>query len=106
MTPEGTIKALIDTVLKDRDDTWFFKPVQSGYGKRTLDYIGCTCGHFWAIEAKRDGKEPTTFQRITISNMLLAGAMVFKISSKEGVDAFVKWLGKVEANRFLQTTKI
>jgi len=105
MTPEGTIKALIDTVLRDRAGTWFFKPVQSGYGKKTLDYIGCTCGYFWAIEAKRPDKEPTPFQRITALNMIGAGGKVFKISSKEGVDAFTVWIGKVERNGFGELPK-
>lgn len=116
MTPEGQIKAKIDAVLKDRPGTWYFKPVQTGYGTRALDYIGCTYGYFWAIEAKRDSKDPTQFQRITILNMLRADGKVFKISGTEGLRAFTVWLdsmqpcipkaGKVERIRFLQFQKI
>ena len=96
MTPEGKVKAMIDRLLDGREDTWFFKPVQSGYGKRALDYIGCTLGHFWAIEAKREGKEPTPFQRITANSIWNAGGKVFKISNEEGVNAFSYWLSNLK----------
>jgi|SRR5215475_269724 len=95
MTPEGRIKARIDVMLKARDDTWWFKPVQHGMGTRALDYVGCTSGYFWAVEAKAPGKEPDNYQRITIKQMLEAGAKVFKISSDDGLTAFNRWINGV-----------
>ena len=96
MTPEGKVKSKIDKLLLGRADTWFFKPVQSGRGKPALDYIGCTRGHFWAVEAKRPGEEPTAFQRLTIIAMLNAEGAVFKISGPDGLRAFESWLVMVK----------
>ena len=57
MTPEGKVKARIDRLLKSYgDDLYLFKPVQSGFGTRTLDYLGCILGGFFAIEAKRPAR--------------------------------------------------
>ena len=96
MTPEGKIKAKVDRILNNTDlVSWYFKPVQSGYGKRALDYICCIAGRFVAIETKAPGEEPTPFQRITAWDMHMAGAHVWFVSSDEGVDAFERWLNSL-----------
>jgi hypothetical protein len=95
MTPEGEIKREIDRVLSVTADSrpmWWFKPVQSGRGKRALDYIGCVNGKFFSIEAKREGETLTSFQRHTSCSILNAGGKVFSVSSQEGLNAFCNWL--------------
>lgn len=97
MTPEGKVKQWIDTLLESfstHRPLWWFKPVQSGYGKRALDYIGCCNGKFFGVEAKEPGKYPTPYQRITMREMYYSGAAVFSISTIEGVAAFGRWLKK------------
>lgn len=92
-TPEGRIKLAIDHILKNYSQQgWWFKPVQSGYGAKTVDYLGCLNGRFFAIEAKAPGEQPTKFQRLSMLNMLRAGATVFIISKPDGLAALKRWL--------------
>lgn len=78
MTPEGRVKAAVKKVLKKYPHYGLW-PVPSGYGESTLDYIGCICGLFFAIETKRPGGEPTPRQKQTIKAMQDAEAEVFVI---------------------------
>ncbi|MCI0558764.1 MAG: hypothetical protein MN733_09730, partial [Nitrososphaera sp.] len=42
LTPEGKVKAEIKAGLKALgSDCHFFMPVQTGYGRRAVDFIGC-----------------------------------------------------------------
>ena len=96
MTPEGTIKALIDTVLKDRDDTVLRRC-------RRLWQTHARLHRHLRLHTEAKRRQGTNdIQRITISNMLLAGAWFSRFRAKRR-DAFVKWLGKVIND--LQTTK-
>lgn len=67
-------------------------PVPTGYGKSGLDYTLCFYGHFISIEAKAPGEWLTPRQRVTVLEMLNAGATVFLISSDEGLNAFKRWV--------------
>lgn len=78
-TPEGEIKLKIKDVLDELGAYWFM-PVPTGYGKRTLDFLCCHRGYFFAIEAKRPGKEETKFQAITAGEMRAAGGTVFLVN--------------------------
>lgn len=80
MTPEGKVKAKIKQLL-EKYNVYYFMPVQTGFGKRSLDFLGCVGGNFFAIEAKRPGEEPTRKQSVTIREMEKAGADVFVIDS-------------------------
>ena len=43
---------------------WYFRPYMAGFGKSGVpDIIACIQGEFWAIEVKREGKQPTAIQR-------------------------------------------
>lgn len=75
MTPEGKVKKEIKAYL-DSIGAYYFMPVQSGYGMKTLDFLCCSHGWFIAIEAKAPGKEPTKFQELTIAELQKAGAIV------------------------------
>lgn len=92
MTPEGKIKTMVDLVLKTSADIWYFKPVQTGYGARALDYIGTHRGVFFAVETKAPGEKLTRFQKITAVNIVLAGGKVFIISHQDTVDVLRRWL--------------
>src|SRR5262245_28113125 len=97
MTPEGYVKREVDKVLAlCGKPTWWFKPVQSGYGKRALDYVGCLNGRFFAVETKAPGEKLTQFQRLTCLAMHQSGAAVFIVSTTEGVQAFARWVGNVK----------
>jgi hypothetical protein len=93
MTPEGSVKKAISRVLLEHDDVYFYMPVPSGYGKATLDYIGCSHGRFFGIEAKAPGKNVTTRQERTIDDMRKAGATVFVIDGPgTAMDELTIWL--------------
>lgn len=78
-TPEGKVKRAITNILKNSPECYYFMPVQTGYGSPTLDYLGCSKGRAFAIEAKAPGKEPTTRQRAIIAQMERTGMKVFVI---------------------------
>jgi hypothetical protein len=78
MTPEGKVKAKVKRVLsRYADFIYGFWPVPSGYGESSLDYVGCCCGRFFAIETKAPGKEPTNRQKMVANMMIRAGGDVF-----------------------------
>jgi hypothetical protein len=79
MTPEGKVKAKVKKILK-KYPHWGDWPVPSGYGKGTLDYIGCIAGRFFAVEVKAEGNKPTALQDRTITEMRWHGAEVFVIA--------------------------
>ena len=57
-TPEGYEKDEIKKYL-DSIGAWYFCPYMAGFGKSGVpDIVACIQGKFWAIEVKREGKEP------------------------------------------------
>lgn len=62
MTPEGKVKAKLRRVLDHYDAMYTYWPVPSGFGKTTLDVIGCYRGRFFSVETKAPGKKPTLRQ--------------------------------------------
>jgi hypothetical protein len=104
MTPEGKVKQKVKAVLKpfmDKGVLWGDWPVPSGYGKGTLDFIGCMNGHFLSIETKAPGKTTTPLQDICIERIERAGGAVFVIG-REGLkltwelEALETWLHEHE----------
>ena len=52
-TPEGRVKDAIRDVLAEYgEEMWTYWPVPSGYGRKTIDVLGCYRGSFFGIEAK------------------------------------------------------
>jgi hypothetical protein len=91
MTPEGRVKAAVNNILKPyikRGYVYKFMPVQSGFGKKTLDYLLCVGGRFVAIETKAPGKKPTPLQDVCIREIRAAGGEVWVISSDVELDLF------------------
>ena len=70
-------------------------PVQYGYGKRTVDFLGCTTGRFFAIEAKAPGKHPTELQNRSLAEIRAAGGETFVIDGEEGLECLARWLAGV-----------
>lgn len=58
-------------------------PVQTGYGTRTLDCIGCYKSLYFAVETKRPGEVPTLLQEVTSSQIRAAGGLVFVVDTVE-----------------------
>ena len=97
MTPEGKIKKKVKEVLK-RYNCWTDWPVPSGYGKSTLDCIGCIGGYFFSIETKRPGGKPTTLQEACIARIQSAGGRAFVVdTADEKAECFKELIGFLEA---------
>lgn len=94
-TPEGRVKRQVRKVLDEFDDCYVFMPVQTGFGKRTLDYLICFRGLFVAIETKAPGREPTHLQRLIGDEIVAAGGTTFVISDQHGLDELRSWLQEV-----------
>lgn len=90
MTPEGKIKAKVKAYL-DSIGAYYFMPVQVGYGKRTLDFLVCWRGEFWAIETKAPGKKLSAFQERIRKEINAARGPVFTIASADDLEGFKVW---------------
>lgn len=97
-TPEGKIKDSVKGILK-RYQPWTFMPVSAGYGRKTLDFLGCFHGQFFAIETKAPGKKPTPLQDAEINSIRLAGGKVFVIDGDAGLFELKRWLDDVHLAR-------
>lgn len=99
-TPEGKVKAKVKKVLANYSkygniySNW---PVPGGYGKSTLDCLGCIRGFAFAIETKAPGEKPTPRQALIAAQMQGAGMMVFVIDGD--TRALEDWLESVCASR-------
>ena len=92
MTPEGKVKKEVKKHLAFAK-AYHLWPVQTGYGRSTLDCVACVpthktcpqCGHgevfgqFVAIETKAPGKKLTARQRMTVVEMKKASAVVYVV---------------------------
>lgn len=92
MTPEGKIKAAIKSILDALPKLYYDMPVPGGWGRSSLDFVGCWHGRFFAIEAKAPGKSMTPRQELAAEKMLGAGAIVFEIDGPDGLAELKSWL--------------
>jgi hypothetical protein len=72
MTPEGKVKKEIKEWL-DVQNVYYFMPVQTGYGRRTVDILLCWRGRFVGVEVKRPGEKPRRFQTAIANEIFAAG---------------------------------
>ena len=92
-TPEGKVKGQIDRALKTLPRCYKFKPVQSGLGAKTLDYLLCVNGRFVAIEAKAPGKDYTELQREHKRQIEATGGIVFLVDGPVSLEYVMRqWL--------------
>lgn len=78
-TPEGKVKARVDTILK-RHNVWYFKPVSNGMGVHGIaDYVCCVPGgKFLAIECKgEDSGQLTTLQEMQFIRIEAVSGLTF-----------------------------
>jgi hypothetical protein len=77
MTGEGLVKAQVKELL-DHLKAYYFMPVQTGMGAKTLDFLCCVRGQFIGIETKKPrSKGPTKLQSLCIEEINLAGGQAF-----------------------------
>ncbi|PWT75888.1 MAG: hypothetical protein C5B60_04770 [Chloroflexi bacterium] len=77
-TPEGKVKDEISKGLNSLgEDCHFEMPVNYGYGRRSIDYIGCFKGRYFGIEAKSPSKrsKPTRIQELILAKIRRAGGI-------------------------------
>ena len=90
-TPESKVKAKVTKVLKQAK-AYYYMPVPGGFGKQSLDYLGCHNGRFFSIETKAGNKLMTDRQMATAAEMEKAGAKVFLINEVTGTEELEEWL--------------
>lgn len=98
MTPEGKVKRGVRDLLARYPGLYQYWPVSTGYGRTSLDCVGCYRGQFFAIETKVAGKKPTLRQDQTIAEMQLSGAAVFVVTGEGEIprSALKSWLDNLE----------
>lgn len=79
-TPEAKVKRKVKELL-NAEGVYYFMPVQVGYGARTLDFLCCHKGQFFAIETKAPGKKMTEQQCAIAERIERSLGRVFCISS-------------------------
>lgn len=88
MTPEGRVKAKVKrrlALLAKR--CYSFMPVQTGYGKKGLDFFLCINSWFVAIETKADAtKKMTELQKAIAEEIREADGLVFLIYDDATLD--------------------
>ena len=90
-TPEGYEKADIDKHLK-KVGAYVIKPASYGFGASgTSDRVGCYRSKFFAIEVKREGKEPTKLQWDRINEVIAAGGTAFWGTAAKVIPEFEAW---------------
>jgi hypothetical protein len=78
-----------------RQELWWYMPVQYGTGVSGVpDFVGCSRGRFFAVEAKAAGKRPSSLQAMTMEDIQVADGRVFVISGERDpeLDALERWL--------------
>lgn len=91
-TPEGYEKSDIDKYLKSIG-AFVVKPATGGYGESGhSDRLCCIHGTFWAVEVKREGKEPTPLQWIRIKGVQAAGGMATWGTAAKVIPEIKLWL--------------
>lgn len=110
-TPEGRTKDRVRAAIEDAG-AYFFMPVQQGFGRPTLDFLGArpTDGKMFAVETKSKNHHPTARQKKIMRDMVRANVTVFIIDDENGdgvdvtyqsVELFRAWLRSSAATYFI-----
>lgn len=97
MTPESKVKDKVKAILKRYDGMYSCWPVGFGFGKATVDCLGCYRGRFFAIETKAEGKKPTLRQTEELKTIGRAMGKTFVIAGPQdpAMDALIAWLDEL-----------
>jgi len=93
MTPEGVVKSRVRKLLARYQGMYSYWPVPGGFGRATVDVLGCYRGRFFAVEVKAPGKKPTLRQTQTLAEMQAAMGRTFVID--DDVEELKQWLDKL-----------
>lgn len=96
LTPEGKVKNKVIKLLANYKPMYRYMPVTNGMGARSLDFVCCYRGKFFAIETKAEGKALTPRQVQTRKEMEEAGGKVFEVIGDEGMIDLKEWLDFIE----------
>tara|TARA_R100001369_G_scaffold78526_1_gene108223 strand:+ start:300 stop:641 length:342 start_codon:yes stop_codon:yes gene_type:complete len=83
VTPEGTVKASAEKVLK-KIKAYYFMPSSGGYGRKGIpDIVVCYKGRFIGIECKFDAASnpPTKLQQLELAKIKQAGGIAIVFDS-------------------------
>jgi len=95
MTPEGRVKSSVRKLLARYQGMYSYWPVPGGFGRATVDVIGCYRGRFFAVEVKAPGKKPTLRQTQTLAEMQAAMGKTFIVDGDDGIEELERWLDKL-----------
>lgn len=97
-TPEGKTKEKVKELL-DKYESRIYREmnVPGGYGKSSLDFVGCANGWFFAVETKAwlSRLGPTPRQEGTIEDMEAAGARTFVVNDAASLEELDAWLAEI-----------
>ena len=93
MTPEGRIKSSVRKLLARYQGMYSYWPVPGGFGRATIDVIGCYRGRFFGVEVKAPGNKPTLRQTRTLSEMQAAMGRTFVVD--DDGEELKQWLDKL-----------
>lgn len=98
-SPESWEKTELDKFFKpmiEAGGIWLFKPFMAGFGKSGVsDYIGCCYhigGRLFAVEVKREGKQPTPIQWRRMVEIEAAGGKTFWGTAQKVIPEFEEWI--------------
>lgn len=90
-TPEGRVKDEIKAYLKEIG-AYYFMPVQTGYGRRGVDFFICFRGHFMAVETKAGKPVATIAQARVLQDVIIAGGTGLCVNSVEQLASYINLL--------------
>lgn len=105
-TPEGRVKREVKKIFArmaaEGAAVHYFMPVQTGYGKRGLDFHVVVNGFALFIETKEPNKlgELTPTQREFAVQVWKSGAAVFVVSNDEGLRAVHRWMDRAALTEY------
>jgi hypothetical protein len=82
-TPEARVKAKLRKLLGKYTGIYTYWPVPFGYGRTTLDVLGCYRGRFFSVETKAEGKKPTLRQMGELEHIAEAMGKSFVITGTD-----------------------
>jgi len=93
------VKDKLRKLLKGYPGLYTYWPVPSGFGRTTIDVLGCYRGRFFAVEVKADGKKPTLKQHLELVSIEQAMGKPFVIAGKDSpvFESLKTWLDTLEA---------
>lgn len=95
-TPEGKVKSevkkMVAFLVARGMPIHYFMPVQTGYGKRDLDFNFTVNGFALRVETKAPGEDLTGPQRLIAKAVHEAHGAVFIVSNEDGLNALARWI--------------